>query len=87
MDNNKYTTLDIAKELNVSDRTIRRYIEREISKIDGKYSLSEDAFHFIKNKYSSDNQRTTNEQPTDNEDDLEIVEAFSQEEYLEFQKD
>lgn len=87
MDEKRYTTLEIAKELNVSDRTIRRYIEKEISKIDGKYSLSTDAFNFIKSKYQSDNTRTTYGHPTDTEEnDFEIIEAFSQEEYFEFQK-
>ena len=86
MNNKRYTTIDISKELNTSDRTARRYIEKEFSKIDGKYSLSEDAFNFIKNKYSADNPRTTPGQPSDTDTELEIIEAFSQEEYLEFQK-
>lgn len=87
MEEKKYTTLDVSKTLNVSDRTIRRYIDKEISKVEGKYLLSEDAYNFIVNKYSSDNLRTTYGQPTDTEDnEFDIVEAFSQEEYFEFQK-
>lgn len=91
MKEKKYTTLDISKTINVSDRTVRRYIDKEISKIEGKYLLSEDAYNFIVNKYSTDNSRTSLGQPTDidqnsEDDDFEIIEAFSQEEYLEFQK-
>ncbi|WP_312067546.1 hypothetical protein [Empedobacter sp.] len=89
MEEKKYTTTDVSKKINVSDRTVRRYIDKEISKIDGKYMLSEDAYNFIVNKYSSDNSRTTHGQPADtenNDDEFDIIEAFSQEEYLEFQK-
>ena len=91
MEEIKFTTTDISKKLKVSDRTVRRYIDKEISKIEGKYLLSEDAFNFIINKYSADNLRTTYGQPADTNSDVEneefdIIEAFSQEEYLEFQK-
>ena len=48
-------------------------------------------YNFIVNKYSTDNLRTTCGQPADidlstGNDEFDIVEAFSQEEYLEFQK-
>lgn len=59
MEEIKFTTTDISKKLKVSDRKVRRYIDKEISKIEDKYLLSEDAFNFIVNKYSSDNPRTT----------------------------
>lgn len=91
MEDRKFTTSDVSKTLKVSDRTVRRYIDKEISKIEGKYILSEDAYNFIVNKYSSDNHRTTLGQPSDidlstKNDEFDIIEAFSQEEYLEFQK-
>lgn len=91
MEDRKFTTSDISKTLKVSDRTVRRYIDKEISKIEGKYILSEDAYNFIVNKYSSDNPRTTHGQSSDidlstKNDEFDIIEAFSQEEYLEFQK-
>lgn len=91
MEDRKFTTSDVSKTLKVSDRTVRRYIDKEISKIEGKYILSEDAYNFIVNKYSSDNHRTTHGQPSDidlstKNDEFDIIEAFSQEEYLEFQK-
>lgn len=91
MEEKKYTTSDISKIINVSDRTVRRYIDKEISKLDGKYLLSEDAYNFIINKYSADSPRTTRGQPADitkstDDDEFNIIEAFSQEEYLEFQK-
>ena len=82
MEEIKFTTTDISKKLKVSDRTVRRYIDKEISKIEGKYLLSEDAFNFIINKYSADNLRTTYGQPADTNSDVEnekfdIIEAFS----------
>ena len=91
MEDKKFTTADVSKTLKVSDRTVRRYIDKEISKIEGKYILSDDMYNFIVNKYSTDNLRTTCGQPTDidlstGNDEFDIVEAFSQEEYLEFQK-
>ena len=91
MEDRKFTTSDVSKTLKVSDRTVRRYIDKEISKIEGKYILSEDAYNFIVNKYSADNLRTSLGQSSDidlstKNDEFDIIEAFSQEEYLEFQK-
>ena len=85
MEDKKFTTADVSKTLKVSDRTVRRYIDKEISKIEGKYILSDDMYNFIVNKYSTDNLRTTCGQPADidlstGNDEFDIVEAFSQKE-------
>lgn len=85
-----YTTADIARTLSVSERTVRRKLSKHLSLQDGKYEVSEEFFNFLKGNTdlsdtSSDNLRT----PSDTvflDEEYDIVEGFSSEEYQEFQK-
>ena len=79
----KYTTKDISRTLSVSERTARRYIEKLVTIDKGILYIEEDLYDFIITKYSADNLRTDDGQPTDTEG---ITEFFTQDEYIEFQK-
>ena len=84
----KYTTTDIASELGISDRTIRRWIADLIDYSKGKYIVSEDVLNLLKNRLKSEGSRTDFGQTSDteNEDDFDYYEAFTADEYIEFQK-
>lgn len=79
----KYTTKDISRTLSVSERTARRYIEKLVIIDKGTLYIEKDLYDFIITKYSADNLRTDNGQPTDTEG---ITEFFTPDEYIEFQK-
>lgn len=79
----KYTTKDISRTLSVSERTARRYIEKLVTIDKGTLYIEEDLYGFIITKYSADNLRTNDGQPTDTEG---ITEFFTPDEYIEFQK-
>lgn len=85
---NKYTTADIARTLSVTERTIRRRIEKLISTKGGKYEISEEIFELIKQMGDSeDNLRTSFGHPSDTiENDFEHTEYFTAAEYQEFRK-
>ena len=84
----KYTTTDIASELGISDRTVRRWIADLIDYSKGKYIVSEDVLNLLKNRLKSEGSRTDFGQTSDteNEDNFDYYEAFTADEYIEFQK-
>ena len=84
----KYTTTDIASELGISDRTVRRWLADLIDYSKGKYIVSEDVLNLLKNRLKSEGSRTDFGQTSDteNEDDFDYYEAFTADEYIEFQK-
>ena len=84
----KYTTTDIASELGISDRTVRRWIADLIDYSKGKYIVSEDVLNLLKNRLNSEGIRTDFGQTSDteNEDNFDYYEAFTADEYIEFQK-
>lgn len=84
----KYTTADISSELGISERTVRRWIAHLVDVSKGKYSVSEDVFLLLKNRKNTDNFGTALGQQSDdeNEEDFDYYEAFTADEYMEFQK-
>jgi len=86
----KYSTADIARTLAVSERTVRRKLSKHLNLQDGKYEVSEEFFNFLKDKTDfsdtpSDNLRTPSD-TTEEEQEYDIIEGFTAEEYQEFQK-
>ena len=86
----KYTTADISRTLGVTERTVRRKLSKHLVLSDGKYEVSEEFFNFLKEKTdfadtSSDNPGTPSD-TDEKEEDFDIVEGFTSEEYQEFQK-
>ena len=86
----KYSTADIARTLAVSERTVRRKLSKHLLIKDGKYEVSEEFFNFLKGNTDfadtpADNLRT-NADTTEKEQEYDIVEGFTAEEYQEFQK-
>lgn len=82
---NKYTTKQIAEILNVSDKSVRRYLNSYFSINNGAYEVSEKMLNILKNDYlgqSADNLRTG----SDTENEFPIIEGFTEEEYQEYQK-
>lgn len=78
-----YNLKDLANELNISERTARRYVDDLISDTqiirDNKYKFSINIFNAIVNsKQINDNDLTDN--------DNVITEYFTEDEYQEFQK-
>lgn len=94
--NIKYTTSDISKKLNISERTVRRRIEELINIKKGRYEISEEILQLIeKTDKSADRLRTPSGQTSDtSEADKESlsgtgfdhVEYFTNNEYQEFHK-
>jgi predicted transcriptional regulator len=88
----KYSTQEIAKILNVSDRTVRRYLSTYISFDNNRFEISEKMLEVLKNEYSgqsADSSRTESGQSADNagqEHEYDVIEGFTNEEYQEFQK-
>ena len=70
---NKFTTKQIAEILNVSDRTVQRYLNSYFSIEKGAYVVSEKMLNVLKKEYLEDES-----------DD--VVELFTKEEYQEFHK-
>lgn len=86
----KYSTADIARTLAVSERTVRRKLSKHLLIKDGKYEVSEEFFNFLKGNTdfsdtAPDNLRTDAD-TTEKEQEYDIVEGFTAEEYQEFQK-
>ena len=90
----KYSTADIARTLEVSERTVRRKLSKHLLIKDGKYEVSEEFFNFLKANTNfadtpadtpADNLRTDAD-TTKKEQEYDIVEGFTAEEYQEFQK-
>lgn len=80
-----YKLKEIAEILNVSDRTVQRYLNSYFSINNGAYEVSEKMLNILKNDYlgqSADNLRTG----SDTENEFPIIEGFTEEEYQEYQK-
>ena len=68
-----YKIKEIAEILNVSDRTVERYLKSYITMDKGTYQISEKMLDVLKNVYLETSSDT-------------IVEEFTKEDYQEFQK-
>lgn len=82
---NKYTTKQIAEILNVSDKSVRRYLNSYFSINKGAYEISDKMLNILKSEYlgqPTDNLRTG----SDTENEFPIIEGFTEEEYQEYQK-
>ena len=80
-----YKIKEIAEILNVSDKSVRRYLNSYFSINNGAYEVSEKMLNILKNDYlgqSADNLRTG----SDTENEFPIIEGFTEEEYQEYQK-
>ena len=83
---NKYTSKEVANILNVSDKSVRRYLNSYFSINNGAYGISEKMLNILKNEYlgqSADNLRTGSD--TDIQG-FERVEYFTEDEYQEFHR-
>lgn len=80
----KYTVKEIAEELNVSERTILRQIQTISDKLKNPYSKDFTIDENLKNLLFSDKFQTISD--SENEEEFEYFEAFTTEEYVEFQK-
>lgn len=76
--NQKYTSDDLSRSLNISKRTAQRYIDKIFDKSGKEISFEEDVFNLLIQRHNNDNSTTDNENG--------ITEYFTEEEYLEFQK-
>ena len=70
---NKYTSKEVAEILNVSDRSVQRYLNSYFSIEKGAYVVSEKMLNVLKKEYLEDES-----------DD--VVELFTKDEYQEFHK-
>ena len=80
----KYTTADIASELAISERTVRRWIADLVDVSKGRTLVSEDVFLLLKNRANADSLGT--DADIEENDDFDHIEGFTTEEYIEFQK-
>lgn len=76
----KYSTKQIAEILNVSDRTVRRYLSAYVSFENNRFEVSEKMLEILKNEYLGQDADTQKEQ------EFDVIEGFTNEEYQEFQK-
>lgn len=82
----KYNSKEIAEILEVSDKSVRRYLNSYFSINNGAYEVSEKMLNVLKTEYlgqPADNLRT--ESDTDVQE-FDRVEYFTEEEYQEFHK-
>ena len=77
-----YTIHDIATTLNVSERTVQRWVERLVIKDNNKLLIPADVFELLKARHINDNIATTPDNP---DEDLR-VEYFTEADYQEFHK-
>lgn len=88
----KYSTQEVAEILNVTDRTVRRYLSTYISFDNNRFEISEKMLDILKNDYPgqlSDSTRTASGQSSDDsgqQEQYDVIEGFTNEEYQEFQK-
>jgi predicted transcriptional regulator len=81
----KYSSKEIGKILNVSDKSVRRYLNSYFSMNNGTYEVFEKMLSVLKNEHlgqSLDNLRTQ----SDIEYEYPFIEGFTEIEYLEYQK-
>ena len=82
----KYTTSEIAKKLQISDRTVRRRIEKLINNDGGRYEVSEEIFELIKNMGTPPDESRTSPDANPAGNEFDHVEYFTDNEYHEFHK-
>ena len=75
----KYSTQEVAEILNVTDRTVRRYLNTYISFDNSKFEISEKMLEVLKNDYLGRSSDTPGQ-----ENEYDVIEGFSNEEYEEF---
>lgn len=80
----KYTIKEIAEELEVSERTVLRQIQTISDKLKNPYSKGFTINEDVKNLLFSDKFQTISD--NENNEEFEYIEAFTAEEYIEFQK-
>ena len=81
-----YTSKKVGEILNVSDKSVRRYLNSYFSIESGAYQVSEKMLSVLKEEYlgqATDNLRTGSDI---NVQDFERVEYFTEEEYQEFHR-
>ena len=81
-----YTSKEVAEILNVSDKSVRRYLNSYFSIEHGAYQVSEKMISVLKNEYlgqPADNLRTGSDIDIQG---FERVEYFTEDEYQEFHK-
>lgn len=76
---NKYTSKEIAEILNVSDKSVRRYLNSYFSIENKAYQVSEKMLNILKIEYLGQVADT-------NVQEFERVEYFTEEEYQEFHR-
>lgn len=76
---NKYTSKEVAEILNVSDKSVRRYLNSYFSINNGAYEISEKMLNILKLEHLGQVADT-------NVQEFERVEYFTEEEYQEFHK-
>jgi predicted transcriptional regulator len=81
-----YKVKEIAEILNVSDKSVRRYLNSYFSINDRAYEVSEKMLEILKKEYCgqpADNLRTGSDSPVR---EYERIEYFTEDEYQEFHK-
>ena len=68
-----YKLKEVAEILNVSDRTVERYLKSYFSMEKGAYQVSDKMLEVLKSEYLEDESES-------------VVEEFTKEDYIEFQK-
>ncbi|WP_299683540.1 HTH domain-containing protein [uncultured Tenacibaculum sp.] len=81
-----YSTKEIAEILNVSDRTVRRYLKSFITFENKGLKVSEKMLDILKKEYLNGQSADTIGHIEKESPKYDIVEGFSNEEYQEFQK-
>ena len=81
----KFTTLEIAEKLDISERTVRRRIEKLVSIEKGRYEVAEEVVELIRNMGESKDGLRTAADISEN-DDFDHIEYFTDNEYQEFHK-
>lgn len=79
---NNYTITDIATTFGVTERTVQRWVESLTIKKGNKILIPQDVFDLLKSRHLPE------ELPTEPDNDYEypFIEAFTEIEYLEYQK-
>ena len=83
---NKYTSKEVAEILNVSDKSVRRYLNSYFSINNGTYEVYEKMLKILKSEHigqAKDNLRTVSDIDIQG---FERVEYFTEDEYQEFHK-
>jgi DNA-binding transcriptional MerR regulator len=76
-----YTIKELSEKLSVSYRTIERYLRSLLKKENNKVLIPSDIAELLESRHKSDKKTDTS--PTE---EYDVIEAFTSEEYQEFQK-